>query len=43
MTFPWLGEEKKRQMQEPAESAIICAQQNFDVDGGLNPVKTWRQ
>ena len=31
---------KKRQMQEPAESAIICAQQNFDVDGGLNPVKT---
>ena len=26
-------------MFEPTESVIIHAQQNFDVDGGLNPVK----
>ena len=26
-------------MQDPAESIIICTQQSFDVDGGLNPVK----
>ena len=26
-------------MQEPAESVIIRAQQNFDVDGELNPEK----
>ena len=26
-------------MSEPTESIIIHAQQNFDVDGGLNPVK----
>ena len=26
-------------MQKPAESVIICAQQNFDVDGELNPEK----
>lgn len=27
-------------MVEPAESVIIRAQENFDVDGGLNPVKS---
>ena len=26
-------------MLEPAESVIIPSQQNFDFDGGLNPVK----
>ena len=30
---------RKRQLPEPTESVIIHAQQNFDVDGGLNPVK----
>ena len=26
-------------MSEPTESVIIQAQQNFDIDGGLNPLK----
>ena len=26
-------------MKEPVESVSIRAQQNFDVDGGLNPEK----
>ena len=26
-------------MQEPIETIIVCAQQNFDVAGGLNPVQ----
>ena len=26
-------------MSEPTESAIIQVQQNFDIDGGLNPLK----
>ena len=26
-------------MQEPIESIIVCAQQNFDVAGGLNPIQ----
>ena len=30
---------RKRQLPEPTESVIIHAKQNFDVDGGLNPVK----
>lgn len=30
---------RKRQLPEPTESVIIHAQQNLDVDGGLNPVK----
>ena len=34
-----IGKKRKRQMQEPAESVIICVQQNFDVNCGLNPVK----
>lgn len=35
-----IGEKGKIQMVEPAESVIIRAQENFDVDGGLNPVKS---
>ena len=34
-----IGKKRKRQMQEPAESVIIRVQQNFDVNGELNPVK----
>ena len=26
-------------MSQPIESVIICAQQNFDVAGGLNPIQ----
>ena len=26
-------------MPEPTESVIIQVQQNFDIDGGLNPLK----
>ena len=26
-------------MQESIETIIVCAQQNFDVAGGLNPVQ----
>ena len=26
-------------MSEPTESVIIQVQQNFDIDGGLNPLK----
>ena len=26
-------------MAEPIEIAIICAQQNFEIAGGLNPVQ----
>ena len=40
ITFPCQGlKKKKRQMEEPAESVIIRAQQNFDADGELNPEK----
>ena len=34
-----IRKKRKRQMLEPAESVIIPTQQNFDFDGGLNPVK----
>ena len=34
-----IEKKKKRQMEEPAESVIIRAQQNFDADGELNPEK----
>ena len=27
-------------MQEPIETIIVCAQQNFDVAGGLNPIQS---
>ena len=26
-------------MTEPIETVIICAQQNFEIAGGLNPVQ----
>ena len=26
-------------MQEPIDSIIIRAQQNFNIDGGLNPIE----
>ena len=32
-------EKRKRQIPEPAESVIICAHQNFDIDSGLNQVR----
>ena len=34
-----LGRKRKLPMQEPIETIIVCAQQNFDVAGGLNPVQ----
>ena len=30
---------RRKQMPEPTESVIIQAQQNFDIDGGINPLK----
>ena len=37
--MPRLGKKRKLNMKEPVESVSIRAQQSFDVDGGLNPVK----
>ena len=34
-----LGKKRKRQMSEPIETVIIRTQQDFDVDGGLNPIQ----
>ena len=34
-----IGEKRKRPMVEPAESVFIRAQQNFDIYGGLIPMK----
>ena len=34
-----LGKRKEAKMAEPIESVIIRAQQNFDVDGGLNLIQ----
>ena len=34
-----IGTKRKLPMQEPIETVIICAQQNFEITGGLNPVK----
>ena len=34
-----IGEKRKRQIPEPTESVTIRMQQNFSIDGGLNPVK----
>ena len=33
------GKREKDKMSEPTESVIIQVQQNFDIDGGLNPLK----
>ena len=35
-----LGRKRKLPMQEPIETVIIRAQQNFEVAGGVNPVQT---
>ena len=34
-----LGKKRKKYMQEPIETIIIRAQQNCDIDGGLNPIE----
>ena len=34
-----LGKKRKRNMQEPKKTIIVRAQKNFDIDGGLNPIK----
>ena len=34
-----LGRKRKLPMQEPIETIIVRAQQNFDIVGGLNPVQ----
>ena len=34
-----LGKRKKRQMSDPIETIIIRVQQDFDIDGGLNPIQ----
>ena len=34
-----IGEKRKRKMAEPIETVNICAQQNFEIPGGLNPVR----
>ena len=34
-----IGEKRKREMPEPIETVIICAQQSFEIAGGLNPVQ----
>ena len=33
------GQKRKRQMTEPIEAVSICAQQSFEIAGGLNPVQ----
>ena len=39
MSLTRIGEKRKRRMAEPVETIIIRAQQNFEIDGGLNPVQ----
>ena len=34
-----LGRKRKLWMHEPIETVTICAQQNFEVAGGVNPVQ----
>ena len=34
-----LGKKRKRNMREPIDTIIVKGQQNFDVDGGLNPIE----
>ena len=34
-----IGEKRKRQMDEPVETIIICVQRSFEIAGGLNPVQ----
>ena len=34
-----LGKRKKRDMSKPIETLIIRAQQNFDIEDGINPIQ----
>ena len=34
-----IGEKRKRQMAETKETVIICAQQSFEITGGLNLIQ----
>ena len=34
-----LEKKRKKNMQKPIETIIIRAQQNVDIDGGLNPIE----
>ena len=34
-----IGQKRKRKMTEPIETAITCAQQSFEIAGGLNTVQ----
>ena len=34
-----IGRKRKLPVQEPIETVIICAQQSFEIVGGLNPVQ----
>ena len=34
-----IGEKIKKQIAKPIETVIICAQQNVEIAGGLNPIK----
>ena len=39
LTLTGIGRKKKLPMQEPIETTIIYAQQNFEITGVLNPVQ----
>ena len=34
-----IGGKRKRQIAEPVETVLICAQQSFEIAGGLNLVQ----
>ena len=34
-----IGEKIKKQIAKPIETVIICAQQNVEIAGGLNPIQ----
>ena len=34
-----LGKKRKINMAQPIETIVVCAQQNFEIAGGLNPIK----
>ena len=34
-----IGRKRKLPMWEPTEATIICAKQNFEIVGGLNPIE----
>ena len=35
-----IGRKRKLSMAEPIKTIVVCAQQSFEVAGGLNPIKT---